>query len=277
VESLQLALSLGPYDDEVEYLLGQAKASENDDSYQQQRRQQRQQVRQRVAQKNALEEEIVRDEGQDDQMSDNEEIMRGYKKRSDGSVTSYFTREMTAEEKKLAGDFKPKEISVDEARRLADKAHEDTKGAGSWWAGGTWEEENHEKWFRKEVEAFLYGLVVAVEGKKCTIKVESIEKWNGGGYIMVKTGTKKYIVDMSFHVKWVTEAENPSDEAILGTLEYFEITNSELEDGEINPKVNIRTPLKEPDRSLYSTAVKKFCGEIQDGLVKLLEKFKQEK
>eukprot|EP00466_Bigelowiella_natans_P015506 jgi/Bigna1/91531/estExt_fgenesh1_pg.C_1040047 len=225
-----------------------------------------------------VKEDIIQDKSEqltDD--DDKEKIMKGYRVRADGSKTSYFTHEMTNEEKRLAGEFKPKEISAEDAKRLASKAQqEENKTGGSWWAGGTWEEIKHEKWIRKEVSKSLMNLTIPVEEERnCILFIESVDNWDGGGYIMVKSGVKKYIIDLSFKVSWLTDPEGASDKVVMGTLEYNEVTNCELEDGIVNPKINIRTPLKDNEREVYLKAVSALKDAIQEQLHKVLSEFKK--
>mmetsp|Transcript_14390 Transcript_14390/g.35086 ORF Transcript_14390/g.35086 Transcript_14390/m.35086 type:complete len:486 (-) Transcript_14390:168-1625(-) len=217
----------------------------------------------------AKEEEIVKDSSEAD--SSDEKIMKGYKLRADGSKTSYFTHEMTEQERRLAGEFKPKEISVNEAKRMEQEALEREKSGGSWWAGGTWEEINMEQWIRSEITSRVSSVTMKIpQNDDYTLKVEKIEEWNGGGYIMVKGGRKKYIMDVSFKVFWTAESRYGSDEAVLGHLLYTDVTNSELEDKNVNPKIVIRTPLKEPTKSIYDNVMKDFNTKIQDILESVL-------
>jgi len=218
-----------------------------------------------------VKEDIVKDDSDE---GDGETLMKGYKTLSDGSKTSYFTHEMTEQERNLAGNFTPKAITREEADKLKKQA-EETTGAGSWWAGETWEEIKQEKWIREQVRARISSLFAKVPGMSHIVRVDNIDGWDGGGYVMVKRQVKKFIIDVTFTVHWAATTDNPSDEAVIGNMEYKDITNAEIEEGSINPKISIRTPLKAVTHDRFQTALGDMKTKVQEELIAVLRDFKK--
>jgi hypothetical protein len=83
--------------------------------------------------------------------------LRGYKKTSTGKTTTYFHRELTAEEKKLLGDQTPKRIdSPASAATTSVGSLSPNPTAGSAWnSAGTYEEKNISDWAQKTLRKKL--------------------------------------------------------------------------------------------------------------------------
>ena len=84
----------------------------------------------------------------DDELTEAElAMMRGYKKTADGRTTSYFTRELSEDEKKRIGDIAPKKIdgAAPQQRLPAPAASEAVRASGSAWnQAGTWVRANQQ-------------------------------------------------------------------------------------------------------------------------------------
>merc|ERR1712137_1177659 len=86
----------------------------------------------------------------DDELTEKElQMLRGYKKTSDGRTTSYFTREQTEDEKKLLGSIAPQRLDATPAttapQKLETQSSNVSKGS-AWNNAGTWEEKDTSDW-----------------------------------------------------------------------------------------------------------------------------------
>lgn len=117
-----------------------------------------------------------------DKSSDTPSSMRGYKQTSDGRKTTYFHRELSAEEKALIGDCTPQRIDVNnpttnqgprllgkspsittESKTLGSSSN-DTANGSAWNAAGTFEEKDVLSWSQSRLKALLKGITLSVHG-----------------------------------------------------------------------------------------------------------------
>jgi hypothetical protein len=91
--------------------------------------------------------------------------LRGYKKTADGRTTTYFHRELSADEKKLLGDNSPKPISSDAAAAIGSGSGKAAAGGSAWNAAGTWEEKNYSQWAKTRIKEILSSATFAVSGQ----------------------------------------------------------------------------------------------------------------
>jgi len=102
-------------------------------------------------------------------------VIRGYKKRADGSTTSYFTREVDPATKALLDAQKaPKRLDPQQAAAAAsggagaagsaaaDGALPDARKGSAWNAAGTWEEKDLSSWAQQRLKPRLAELKVSV-------------------------------------------------------------------------------------------------------------------
>ena len=99
--------------------------------------------------------------------------LRGYKKTADGRTTTYFHRELSADEKKLLGDNSPKPISTDAAAAIGSGSGK--AGGSAWNAAGTWEEKNYTQWAKTRIKEILSSANFTISGQSsgsvCTAKL----------------------------------------------------------------------------------------------------------
>ena len=111
----------------------------------------------------------------DDDEDDLKGVIRGYKKRADGSTTSYFTREVDPATKALLDAQKaPKRLDPQQAAAAAsggagaagsaaaDGALPDARKGSAWNAAGTWEEKDLSSWAQQRLKPRLAELKVSV-------------------------------------------------------------------------------------------------------------------
>lgn len=127
--------------------------------------------------------------------------LRGYKKLSNGKVTTYFNREISEEEKVLLGDMSPKRIdpnsTIDNTPKLVSATN---TAISAWNRAGTWEERSCTDWAVNKLSKILGG--VKVIGACSSVSVSSIENVVGDASVTNTRGKKKYIYDFNLDVKW---------------------------------------------------------------------------
>ena len=161
----------------------------------------------------------------DDDDDDLKGVIRGYKKRADGSTTSYFTREVDPATKALLDAQKaPKRIDSAAAAAAAAAPAAGAAGAGgrSAWnsAGTTWEEKDVSTWAKEALKTRL---------ERCSTAVTAVSQLEGSASIVVSRGTTKHLFELACHVEW--EAKGGGEGAggatlAKGVLEYSDITPS---------------------------------------------------
>ena len=101
-----------------------------------------------------LKDQVVRIEDEDDLSG-----VRGYKKREDGTTTTYFDREVDSETKRMLDQAKaPKRLSVGEGAQTAGAPSGAQPLGSAWNGGGTWEERDLSTWANAEIKSALDGL-----------------------------------------------------------------------------------------------------------------------
>jgi tetratricopeptide (TPR) repeat protein len=152
-------------------------------------------------------------------------MMRGYKKTSDGRTTSYFTRELSQEEKLQIGDIAPKRLdttnisntSLPTLQQLSDNSSSSSPAtaltgqnsnanvaASVWNQAGTWEEKNTTEWCTMQLKQRLLE-TIAADATLCA-KITAVEDLTGDASVVVVSCKKRYIFD--FHVKLKYEVYN---------------------------------------------------------------------
>ena len=151
--------------------------------------------------------------------------MRGYKKTSDGRTTSYFTRELSHEEKLQIGDIAPKRLDTTTAsitnataipglQQLSDVSSSSptttgnsnsissatTTSASVWNQAGTWEEKNTTEWCQTQLK---HRLLETMTGNAIlAVKITKVDDLNGDASVVVVSGKKRYIFDFNVKCKY---------------------------------------------------------------------------
>ena len=170
----------------------------------------------------------------DDELKD---VIKGYKKRADGSTTSYFTREVDPETKALLDAQKaPKRIEP--AAAAGAPAGAAGGGGRSAWnsAGTTWEEKDVSVWAKEALKARLEGCAVAAGSEGgCGVAVTAVSNLEGSASVVVSRGTTKHLFELACHLEWEAKASaagggggGDGDGGTLakGVLEYSDVAPS---------------------------------------------------
>ena len=213
----------------------------------------------------------------DDDEDDLKGVIRGYKKRADGSTTSYFTREVDPATKALLDAQKaPKRI---EPAAAAAAAGAEAGGRSAWNAAGTtWEEKDVSAWAKEALKTRLEGCgadtaaAAAASGGDggggvCGgVSVTAVSHLEGSASIVVSRGTTKHLFELACHVEWEAKADAGDDAdaegkggATLakGVLEYSDIAPSASGVGwELNERLTKRP------RADAAAAVERQVGEL---------------
>lgn len=177
------------------------------------------------------------DDDDDDELTEAElAMMRGYKKTADGRTTSYFTRELSADEKTRLGDIAPKRLdtnnnsaihdrsgSVTPVRMAATASHSSdmaaTASSSAWNQAGTWEEKDTTEWCKSQLQQRLEETTTPVihnaNDKDCEVVVTSVEELTGDASVAYVSGKKRYIFD--FHVKLKYEIKRADDQTVVAS------------------------------------------------------------
>lgn len=186
--------------------------------------------------------------------------LRGYKKTSDGRVTSYFTREQSTEEKTLIGDITPKRLdeSPTAGPMLIDPTKSsDSKGNPSAWnQAGTWEEKDTSEWCRNHLIKRLKETRVDL-GSLLGL-VTDVKDLSGDASVANVGGKKRYIFD--FHGKVMIDIREADTEEVIasGSFKIPDLCSTHHEELE----VEIQGWKKAPSSDRAMTAI-----ECRDGLV----------
>ena len=188
----------------------------------------------RLAEQRAKKKNNNNNNNSNDDSSDEEELteaelqaLRGYKKTKDGRVTSYFTREISDEEKaRLASLTGPQKLSTTPQPVTADATATMTatnataaaaaaatptslkKGPSAWNRAGTWEEKDCTQWCHDRLRQRL----AAVQTETCQIvKVDTL---TGDASVVWTKGQQRYVFDFhaTLHYAW-TAGPSSSDGA----------------------------------------------------------------
>ena len=130
------------------------------------------------------------------------EGMKGYKLRSDGSKTSYFTREVDEEVRAMLDAQKaPKRLSVGTAASPSSLATADERAGSAWNCGGTWEEKDLSEWAKGELERRLQSVSATSDGvlKATVSKVKDVE---GAASVVASRGASRHLCEYSFELEY---------------------------------------------------------------------------
>lgn len=134
------------------------------------------------------------DDDDDDELTEAElAMMRGYKKTKDGRTTSYFTRELSAEEKSRMADIAPKRL---DATSSASTPKPTAAVASAWNQAGTWEEKDTTAWCQDKLKERLESTTVT---SACDADITKVDDLSGHASVAIAGGKKRYIFE--FHGK----------------------------------------------------------------------------
>jgi tetratricopeptide (TPR) repeat protein len=144
-------------------------------------------------------------ENSDDELTAEEmAMMRGYKKTSDGRTTSYFSRELSEDEKKAQSGMAPKRLDTatqhDYCPSPRNSLSSGTEGASAWNAAGTWEEKDSTDWCKSQLRTRLQGTTVSTNTLEA--RIASLDELSGDASVALVSGKKRYIFDFHAQLKY---------------------------------------------------------------------------
>ena len=193
----------------------------------------------------------------DDELTERElQMLRGYKKTSDGRTTSYFSREQTEEEKKLLGNIAPQRLEAASAPQRLDSAvsQSSAKSASVWNNAGTWEEKDTSDWCNTSLDSYLKETVVEVD--LYTGKVQEVKDLSGDASVAFVSGKKRFVFDYNASLKYVILDEGDVKVA-SGTLNLLDISSTAIND---ELEVEVLAWKEEPSDEVSAAALK--CREL---------------
>ena len=169
----------------------------------------------------------------DDELTKEElEMMRGYKKTSDGRTTSYFNRELSDDAKRVIGDIAPKRLdkspsTSDTPTRLPSST---SVGTSAWNKAGTWEEKDTTAWCSSQLRKRLEATSVTANLEADITKVQDL---TGDASVALTGGKKRYIFD--FHVSLKYEIKDPNADNVIagGVVRLPDICSTHHEELEV--------------------------------------------
>jgi tetratricopeptide (TPR) repeat protein len=181
------------------------------------------------------------DEDDDDELTEAELAkMRGYKKTADGRTTSYFTRELSEEEKRRIGDIAPKrldEVTNQNAPvRILSNSSANSNSSGKessrpsvWNQAGTWEEKDATAWCNAQLRKRLQETNLVTD--RYDVDVVSVEEMTGDASVaIVANGKKRYIFDFHTRLKFeVKQSDNVIAEGIVRLPDICSTHHEEIE------------------------------------------------
>ena len=185
----------------------------------------------RQAVKEATKKEKEESDSSDDELTEKEmQMLRGYKKTSDGRTTSYFSREQTEEEKKLLGNIAPQRLNAASAppQRLESTTSVSSgKSSSAWNQAGTWEEKDTSEWCNSSLTSYLKEASVEID--HFTARVNEVKDLFGDASVAFVSGKKRYVFDYNTVINYVILDEG-DDELASGTLKLHDISSTAISD-----------------------------------------------
>lgn len=179
----------------------------------------------------------------DDELTEAElAMMRGYKKTADGRTTSYFTRELSQDEKNRIGDIAPKRLdecaggntpvrlSQPDLLSASSSTTTTTTTASAWNQAGTWEEKDTTDWCKSQLRTRLEETIVTTD--TLDVVITSVEELTGDASVAVVSGKKRYIFD--FHVKLKYEIKQAEEVVASGVVRLPDICSTHHDELEVD-------------------------------------------
>lgn len=170
----------------------------------------------------------------DDELTEKELAqLRGYKKTSDGRITSYFTREQSHEEKALAAQRNaPKKIvSSHGPTPTVPSADTRKSNASAWNQAGTWEEKDTTEWCRERLQVRLKE--TEVESEPLVGVVTELKDITGEASVAMVSGKKRYIFDFHGTVVYEIRDRDTGDVIASGSFRLPDICSTHHEELEV--------------------------------------------
>lgn len=138
--------------------------------------------------------------------------VRGYKKTSDGKVTTFFNNELDEQTKQLIGNIAPKKLDA-----TGEVITTNAPASGSAWnSAGTYEEKILTSWATDYLREHFSHLTTTLLGQEIhgsiqnafpgiatmLVEVASVEEVTGDAQVTLLRGKKKHVCDYTISLKW---------------------------------------------------------------------------
>uniref|UniRef100_A0A7S0LGA3 Activator of Hsp90 ATPase AHSA1-like N-terminal domain-containing protein n=1 Tax=Coccolithus braarudii TaxID=221442 RepID=A0A7S0LGA3_9EUKA len=214
--------------------------------------------------------------------------VRGYKKRADGTTTTYFDRQVDEKTRTMLDQLKaPKRIDT-AAEVSPSAAGRSSSGGSAWNKAGTWEEKDISTWTQQLLKDKLAGVSAKADvdmqfvlqeanlgsaslgdawlGLPLLASVREVKSVEGTASVSSSRGTLRHMVDLSFEIEWEVAAEQTEDgkggadaakpgKPYKGTLSYSDLTSATAYDTKLAFK-----------KKTLSEGVRKRVGQAVDSL-----------
>ena len=237
----------------------------------------REEERKARATTNTSETVVVHDDS-DDELTEKElAMLRGYKKTSDGRTTSYFTRELSEEEKAILGNTAPQKLgstTAVEPSIISPAAPVEGKGKVSAWnQAGTWEEKNTTEWCTSQLRSKLFSANARPEAVGPNVAVVTmVEALTGDASVAVVGGKKRYIFDYHAALKYEVRDESVDEVIASGSFKLPDINSASHDELE----VDVPAWTKAPSSELASSAAQcrtSLIGAVRNAVQEFVQDF----
>ena len=189
----------------------------------------------------------------DDELTEKDlAMLRGYKKTSDGRTTSYFTRELSEDEKKLLGTNAPKKLNETLVEPVAtiSPAAEGKGKASAWNQAGTWEEKNTSDWCTGHLRSKLKAATSELADGAHVGVITKVDSLTGDASVAVVGGKKRYIFDYHASLEYEIRDESVDEVIASGSFKLPDINSASHDELE----VDVPSWKKCPSAALEATA-----------------------
>lgn len=185
------------------------------------------------------------------------------------SSYTYWVRETTADAAPLPV---PKKLS---SQDLSDQPSQPPMLGSVWNSAGTWEEKNLNKWATERIKELLrsIGCLEFTNGKA---EVTEVSKCAGDAFLVTVRNKKRvgYTYELTIDVKgeWSVGGENKK---VKGYLDIAEFSYGELDDLEVNVKINEGNDLPHQDKQNITKDLKSFLQPLREKLLQFEQELKE--
>ncbi|XP_057516804.1 uncharacterized protein LOC130798005 [Amaranthus tricolor] len=185
------------------------------------------------------------------------------------SSYTYWVREATSEAAPLPV---PKKLS---AQDLSNQPTQTPVLGSVWNKAGTWEEKNLNKWASDRIQELLSSIdpLKFTNGKA---EVTEVSNCSGDAFLVTVRNKKRvgYTYELKIDVKgeWLVDGENKN---IKGYLEIPEFSYGELDDLEVNVKINEGKDLAQQYKQSITQDLKSFLQPVREKLSQFEQELKE--
>jgi hypothetical protein len=224
------------------------KEKEAEEAKRKEERRRREEERRRREEENKTKEDTVDDSDDDELTAEECKLLRGYKKTADGRTTSYFSRELSAEEMDLLGSTTPQRLDNNADAAMTGHAAATTTAVNNnnpdndntavvgggvstskWNQAGTWEEKDTTSYCQPQLEQRLQQASVQTDDGY-RVDITKVESLSGHASVAIVSSKKRYIFDFEAKLKYTIkyQPKEDMDEEIIakGVVQLHDISSA---------------------------------------------------